>query len=193
MAQMIELEQMITDAYDLHIAQKRDEKQQRIAQEQARRQTAIAQFRERFDLVFSADLQNAMGIKVEADNLQTFATFTYQGTEFNILRFGQDDWKVERIDNGATFVANSHEIVNSLLITLGAVRATFSRKQMTLEEAADKITFSLSQVEHVYDHSADFIYQPEDIEAFGAKLRNVIVVLEELSIDLCSKLESKEQ
>lgn len=188
---MIDLEQLITEAYDLHIAQEKDEERQRLAQEEARKQTAIAQFRESFDLVFTADLQNAMRIKVDADEHRTFATFVYQGTQFYIFRFGQEDWKVET-DNGDTFAARSSKIINRLFIAMGAIRAVFSRKELTLEKAADKLIFSLCEAEQVYDHSVDFLDSSES-EAFGEKLKTAISVLNDLSIILTSKLESQDR
>ncbi|MFN6475354.1 hypothetical protein [Nostoc sp. DedQUE07] len=188
---MIDLEQLINDAYNRHLQAKELENQQRLAQEEAQRQFAIAEFREKFDPIFSADLQKAMGIEFDGDHHRTFARFVYQGTQFYIHRYGAEVWKVET-DYGDTFTAPSLKVVNRLFVAMGEIKALFLRRKISLEDAESKLTFSLCEAEQVYDHSGDFLSTAE-IEAFGEKLKTAIGILNDLSIALAAKLESEDR
>jgi hypothetical protein len=188
---MIDLEQLVSDAYNLHLQAKEVEKRQQLAQEEANKQTAIAEFREKFDPIFSADLQDAMGIEFDGDDNRAFAMFIYKGTQFYIHRYDVEAWKVET-DNGDAFAASSSKIVNRLFIAMGTIGVRFIRKKITLEEASYKLTFSLCEAKQVYDHSGDFLSTTE-IETFGENLKTAIGILNDLLIGLTPKLESEDR
>ncbi|PHJ69213.1 hypothetical protein VF14_03545 [Nostoc linckia z18] len=181
---MIDLEQMITNAYTRHLADLEAKKQERIAEEERKKQTAIAKFREVFDPVFAADLQNAMGIEFDSDSRRTFATFTYQDTKICIFRYSDDMWEVET-SKGETFGAKPSEIVDRLLATMGRIREEFQPKRLTPEEALEALIFALSQSEYVYSHRFEF----QNSDKFGEDLKTVVCLLQKLSDEIQPKSE----
>ncbi|MFN6474031.1 MAG: hypothetical protein RMY36_030750 [Nostoc sp. SerVER01] len=187
---MIDLEQMITDAYTRHLADLEAKKQERIAQEEVQKQAAIAKFREVFDPVFAADLQSAIGIEVDNDGHQTFGTFVYMETRFNIFSLGenaslrQNVWKIET-SKGDTFTATSQKIVDTLLVAMGKTREEYQPKRLTPQEALEALIFAFSQSECVYSHRFEF----QNSDEFSKKLKTVVCLLGELSDEIQSKLE----
>lgn len=178
------LEDLITKAYEQHQADARAAEQARLDKENQLIETNIAKFKQSFDQAIQPEMQDCIGIKIAGSTNQAFATFTYKSVELTIYIYGHQ-WRVvpEYGSGFDDFVVDTENLLDGLLVVLGKIRESGEPepKEMTTDEAISNLTVALNKAKEVREHKHDFFHNPE---SFGEDLDTAICLLKKALNDL---------
>ncbi|WP_414755598.1 hypothetical protein [Anabaena sp. CCY 9910] len=184
------LDEMITQAYNQHQAQLKMAEEARLAHEKKLIEQSISAFKQKFDRVISDELQKVLGIEIVGSESQSLghAQFGYMGYYFRISAYGADKWRVDRSKNNSCFEClfadYSSNLVDRLLIALGEARESAQPQPgVTIEDARLIFENCLSDLEKVFDSRDDLTSNLKFGESLQSAIDLVDYCLDDLSGD----------